>query len=129
MLYCNYVVFRQRHARDFLLASQRKFSLLFIEFFYLYVFLLDTVEVAMRSTALLSWEKQDGRIWLGRCPHVSQSAGRKLRWHIAHVAHNIHPCCHSGPCSSWSNTSSPYFWLYYSQCIYLTLNLLSSSDH
>lgn len=61
---------------------------------------------------IVRWEKQDGWICRGRCPHVSQSAGRKLHWHRytnTHIAHNIHPICHPGPHGSWSNTSSLYF--------------------
>lgn len=109
--------------------SSKKILPIVYSLLLLVCFLLGTEGVAMRSTALLHWEEQDGWIWQGRCPHVSQSAGRKLRWHITNIAHNIHSICHLGPCSSWSNTSFPYFWLYYSHWLHLTLNLLSSSDH
>lgn len=78
-------------------------------FFYVssvhYLHILCLMEYAQQQqqqpvTHCVSREKQDGRICQGRCPHVSQSAGRKLQWHRhtnAYIAHNIHPICHPGP--------------------------------
>lgn len=80
---------------------------MFLQYF---ICLIKHVQQQRKYMHCVSWEKQDGWICQGRCPHVSQSAGRILHWHDTqtHIAHNIHQICHLGPFSSWSNNSSSY---------------------
>lgn len=62
--------------------------------FYLHVScLIKYVQWQKEYMHCVSWEEQDGWVCQGRCPHVSQSAGRKLHWHRhtnTHIAHNIY---------------------------------------
>lgn len=107
------------HSQDLLIDDMRSrctnfmygLNIFFFLVFFAY-FVLAACMYSSKEQCIVSWKKQDGWICQGRCPHVSQSAGRKLHWHRhtnTHIAHNIHPICHPGPHSSWSNTSFLYF--------------------
>lgn len=83
------------HSQDLLIDDMRSrctnfmygLNIFFFLVFFAY-FVLAACMYSSKEQCIVSWKKQDGWICQGRCPHVSQSAGRKLHWH-RHTTHTL----------------------------------------